>query len=849
MFKESDLKYLKRLIGRNQVVLFLGSGFSRAAENKRNEKFPTGFELGKKLWEFLGYSGEYDKTPLPEMYQAFVSAPIKKELKKDFLESNLLSDSIPEIYNSVCIPYWYKIYTLNIDDVLNRVYRRCGKSIQEGIYPKDEYVERDISLDSTNIIYLHGKLPCDPNDIVFSTKQYAKAQLSHQPLYGQFVYDYATKPTIFVGTDLNEPIFERYLESREGREGYAERRPRSFLISPSLSPVKADILRNQYNVHHIVGTTDDFLDWIKNLAVDLPKKEEILRDTFPNLLNILEYADLTKTSHKSINEFAKSFNRVPNEQKLAEGRSGYLMGASPTWDDIFKELDIQRTITTEVFNCIEEKYQNSKPNDKINVINLIGTAGSGKSTIIKRLSLQLSQNGRTVFLTYSDFIPRADHILDVISSIKESVILVFDNAKNVLPQIMGIIKECNKLEKPPIFIISIRNNHYDKLNYFIDPEIVNKQDFKIPDLDDNEINSLIEKLEQYNLLGLLQGKSSNDRFREFKYKAKKQILIAMKEATKGLSFDEIIKDEFNQINSYEAKTLCLCVAINTELGYTNSIQDFVGFSKVTHSEALNYLHTILAGTIVWTGNNNDRFILRHRVLADYLIKYCADIDMLKEAYIRVLSILAPELKRNSGPSRKFNLYKSLINHHTLYQRFRKNIECARNVYDSVSSFFNDDSQFWLQYGSLEVEGEGGDLNLAENYLDQAESLSPNNPYIKNAKSNLYYKQSFFTNNFIQAQECKRKADEIAQEQILSIGNEDPHIHHIFCRGNYYFISKWVTDRADKSNKLKELKKLIESAIKIHPRDKKLETAHQAITRSFLQMGVNDITLTDPEMPE
>jgi hypothetical protein len=50
MFKESDLKYLKRLIGRNQVVLFLGSGFSRAAENRRNEKFPTGFELGKKLW-------------------------------------------------------------------------------------------------------------------------------------------------------------------------------------------------------------------------------------------------------------------------------------------------------------------------------------------------------------------------------------------------------------------------------------------------------------------------------------------------------------------------------------------------------------------------------------------------------------------------------------------------------------------------------------------------------------------------------------------------------------------------------------------------------------------------------
>jgi ABC-type cobalamin/Fe3+-siderophores transport system ATPase subunit len=849
MFKENDSKYIKRLIGRNEVVLFLGSGFSRDAENQLSEKFPTGYVLGEKIWKFLGYNGEYDKTPLPEMYQAFCSAGIKKQQKIDFLNNNLLSGNVPELYNSICIPYWYKIYTLNIDDVLNKVYRRNKKSIQDVIFPRDEYVDRDITLDSTNVIYLHGKLPCEPNDIVFSTKQYAKAQLSHQPLYGQFVYDYATKPTIFIGTDLNEPIFERYIEAREGRDGYAERRPKSFLISPSISPVKADNLKSQYNVHHIEGTTEAFLEWIKSIAGELPSKESILRDTFPNLLSIMQYADLTQTSTKSVNEFAKSFNRVPTELKISNNRSGYLMGASPTWDDMYRELDVPRTITKSLFDYVEERINVNTPNSKINVINLIGTAGSGKSTIAKRLSLQLSQNGRTVFLTYSDFIPRTDFVFDVISAIKERVVIVFDNAKNVLPQIMSIIKECNKLEKPPIFIISIRSNHYDRLNYYIDPELVEKVDFKIPDLDDKEIQDLIEKLDKNNLLGVLQGKTSYDRFREFKYKAKKQILIAMREATKGMSFDEIIKDEFDQIKSTEAQTLCLCVAINTELGYTNSVQDFVGFSKVSHSEALNFLDTILAGTIIWVGNNNDRFILRHRILADFLIKYCADIDMLKEAYIRVLSILAPELKRNSGPSRKFNLYKSLINHQTLYSRFKNDIECARNVYDSVSSFFNNDSQYWLQYGSLEVEGNGGNLSLAENYLDQAESINPNNPHIKNAKCNLYYKQSSFTNDPYYALEYKKKADELAKEQLLQVGKEDPHIHHIYCRGNYYYITKWVTVKSEKATKLKELRQIIENSIKKHPRDKKLEVAQQAIVRAYLQIGVSDDSLTDPEIIE
>lgn len=849
MFKENDSKYIKRLIGRNEVVLFLGSGFSRGANNKLDENFPTGLGLGKKIWEFMGYPGDYIETPLPEMYQAFVLKGIKKQLKIEFLNNNLMSGNIPEIYNSICQPFWFKIYTLNIDDILEKVFKRNSKGTQEAIYPIDEFIERDQSLDKTSIIYLHGKLPCEPTDIVFSTKQYAKAQLSHQPLYGQFVYDYATKPTIFVGTDLNEPIFERYIEAREGKEGYAELRPKSFLITPSLSPVKADILKNQYNVHHIKGDTEMFLKWLNTISHDLPSKESILRDTFPNLLSVLKYADLTKLPNKTINEFANSFIRVPTDYKVKEIRSAYLQGASPTWNDIFKDNDIPRTITQSIFNLIEDKFQSNTSTDKISIINILGTAGSGKSTIIKRLGVQLTQNGRTVFLTYSDFIPRIDYIIDVISSIKEPVVLIFDNAKNVYSQISNLIKESTRLDKPPIFILTIRNNQYDKLNYYLDPEIINKTDFVIPDLDDEEIINLILKLDNNNLLGILKGKSKQDRFNEFKYKAKKQILVAMKEATKGLSFDEIIKDEFNEISPYEARVLCLCVALNTELGYTNTKQDFIGFSKVSHVESLTYLNTTLAGTIIWVGNGTDKFILRHRILADYIIKYCADVDMLKDAYIRVLSILAPELKRNYGPSRKFSLYKSLINHHTLYYRFKNSISHARDVYDSISTFFNTDSQYWLQYGSLEVEGEGGDLSLAENYIDQAASINPNNPHIQNAKCNLYYKQSSYCNDYIFALEYKRKADELARELLLTVGKEDPHIHHIYCRGNYYFISKWIKIRSEKKDKLKALKKLIDDAVKTHPRDKKLDIAAQAINRSYIQLGSDDPTLSDPQIPE
>jgi hypothetical protein len=82
MFKNNDEKYIKRLIQRNEVILFLGAGFSLDAKNKLNENFPKGWELGKKIWNFLGYEGEYDDTSLSEMYQVFLDSGKRIKLIK-----------------------------------------------------------------------------------------------------------------------------------------------------------------------------------------------------------------------------------------------------------------------------------------------------------------------------------------------------------------------------------------------------------------------------------------------------------------------------------------------------------------------------------------------------------------------------------------------------------------------------------------------------------------------------------------------------------------------------------------------------------------------------------------------
>lgn len=845
MFNVDEEKYLIRQLGRNQVVLFLGAGFSYDAKNKLGENFPFGESLAKKIWDFLSIEGEYDGTSLQELYQAFEHEGIKKNQKIDFLNTHLISGDIPSDYNAISIPFWFKIYTLNVDDIIDKVFSRNQRKIDVLRYPIDEFKERDQSLERTQIVHLNGKLPCDPENLIFSTKQYAKANLNHQPLYAQFVQEYATLPTIFLGTKLSESLFETYIEAREKRGKNQEKRPKSFLIAPEISPVRKSNLEKIYNVHFIKGTTNDFLNWLTSISNDLPNKEEILYSIFPNLIRIKSLDVDDKVKIDSIIDFAESFRRIQTNYKIDDHRSSYLLGSSPMWKDIFAERDIPRTITNDIFNKIEEIFESE--NNKFEFVSISGSAGSGKSTILKRLGLRLAQNGRTTFLSYSEHIPKVEKISDLLSSIDERVVLLFDNANNLIGLLPKLIDDFKGLSKLPIIVLSIRSSYRNRLYCKIDPNIVEHNDFKIPNLDDNEINDLIDKLDEFDLLGKLKGKSRRNRFQEFKYRSNKQILVAMKETTKGRPFDEIIKDEYRELEPIEAKLLTLCISLNTEIGFTNTKQDLIGFSKVSHSETLNILDNQLDGTIIYSKNRNN-FMLRHRVLAEHFIKHCANLDHVKEAYIRVLSVLAPELKGHRGSSRKFSLYRALINHRTLYFRFQENIELAREVYKSISEFFSNDPHYWLQFGSLEIEGRNGNLITAENYLDQALSLSPNDNYIKNAFCNLYYKMAQFEDTFSHAFDFKLKADEIAFNQITNVGSSEPHIYQIYCKGVYEYIKKWVTQYDEKKEMMEELKKTISIAVVKHPRDNRLEKLNNIIVKTYLRLGIENPTDEDPEIP-
>jgi hypothetical protein len=549
---------------------------------------------------------------------------------------------------------------------------------------------------------------------------------------------------IFVGTQLNEPLLWQYIEAREKKlASVPEHRPKSFLIAPKISQPKQAQLE-QYNIVPVEATAFEFLDWIRAVGPTLPNRLEVIKAAAPGLGEIIEQYSASGADLRQIKLFGEFFSKVPANVATKGDRSTYLMGASPRWEDLFRGLDAPRKVTEEIFAHISGVF---KEDNSLHLIAILGSAGCGKSTILRRLGIRLTQSGRISYFTRSEQLPSPAVIRGALESMEERTVLLFDNSEVILSVLPSVVQEIAALKRPPIVVIASRTNDFDRLwGRFKDN--VEIKEVLVPHLDREEIKEIIRVLEENSLLGKLQGMSDANRIKEFEDRAHKQILVAMREATSGRGFDEIIEDEFRKLIPEESKMLYLCVALATDAGYSIDKGEFVRCASVAPAEALELLDRNLRDVVIPAGYQDESLWLRHQHIAEHVVEQVAPRTFLSNAYIRLLSVLATEIGGKHWRSRVFALYRDVINHLTIYNRFANNIEEARYIYSSLSKYLQKDSQFWLQWGSLELEG--GSLEFAENYLAQAESLDEANPYIKNAKAHLLIKKGIEAPNLTAA---------------------------------------------------------------------------------------------------
>ncbi len=254
------LARLQSQMSRADVILFTGAGFSAAAQDGTGKKLPTGQSLAAELWA-LAFPGEpfVGSTRLGD---AFFAAKARGEATLRRFIKNRLSvhtDTVPAWYAVWVSMPWHRCYTVNIDDVELAVSRRfrLPRPIR-AISATSGRTEGSNDPTALEVVHLNGAVWDELDDMTFSVFDYGRRLAAPDVSYIECATALVSRPVLVVGTELEESPLWQYLEARRARgRGLRELRPGSYLVTPSLNPARAVVLR-ELNADLITLTAEDF---------------------------------------------------------------------------------------------------------------------------------------------------------------------------------------------------------------------------------------------------------------------------------------------------------------------------------------------------------------------------------------------------------------------------------------------------------------------------------------------------------------------------------------------------------------------------------------------------------------
>jgi hypothetical protein len=210
-------------------------------------------------------------------------------------------------------------------------------------------------------------------------------------------------------------------------------------------------------------------------------------------------------------------------------------------------------------------------------------------------------------------------------------------------------------------------------------------------------------------------------------------------------------------------------------------------------------------------------------------------DLLKTAYTRLLEALSRDLSRPVKTwGRVFRLYREVINHATIWSRFRAEIDSARQIYECVRPYCADDHHFWLQYGSLELEY--GELELAEVYISSAESIAPHDDFVQNTKGSLLYQRAIASERVAEAHSLREEARKILQMQTKKLP-QDNYPPHILCSHELQFVRTWYLKKDDLRRHLGALRTEVDAVVTTHRYSERLANLQKQIYDAYLEIAI------------
>ena len=348
------------LVSNYGMNLYLGAGFSVYADNEAGEKLPLGNEINKHLIDVFGLKTNREYT-LSKSCQKIKKD--NKDARERLLKETYRVKSFDKMYTGLCRLPIKNIITLNIDNLVERIYEdeSSTKIIADnnitGPLEKNNVV---------NLYKLHGSVTYPMgSDMSFTDKELTDLFVREPGLFNTVSLKLSSAPTLFWGTSF-------------GDNDSLELICHSEIYSKSATPKWIVV----YPLDNVEDTIEDLEDLGFNIVVADTKE-------LMEYLCSLSFAASTKVKKYVYREYRENFpaNFICNELEHSSVRRpvmDFFSGAEPVISDILSS-NVKRT---SYFNQILQTIFSKR------VTLITGIPGCGKSTLLMQLAFGKEIDGR-----------------------------------------------------------------------------------------------------------------------------------------------------------------------------------------------------------------------------------------------------------------------------------------------------------------------------------------------------------------------------------------------------------------------------------------------------------------------
>jgi len=652
---------------------------------------------------------------------------------------------------------WERIWTFNIDDVMEEAFARGSadtayKQIDSLDWKSPLKAASD--LDTLQLVYLHGRaadIGGRNEGLVFSTPEYGRAARSFQHWHAAFQTHYIERPFIVCGASLATEV-DIAEAIRNKNEARASTGLPSFIVTHKFDEAQ----RNRVRRFNLIPIEADAGEFFTSLLAEVEAYKRTVQTGMERLA--------PGTFERFLSQFRRlQINGTPGA--IIQG-SDFYGGDEPIWDDILQDRDVTFRITKIVASLLDI-------NGTRRFAALVhGDPGAGKSASLLRIAKEAARRGYDPYLFREEEGLQAEAVAEYLGVNKKAVLL-FDDASSHLVAISRLLELTKQNNVACRIILTLRSNRLR--GYRLDVGDDYRSEHRLI-LEAEDLKELVKKRRQVARLGKHIGKKDEQIVSELQRHCESLLLDCLS----YIEFSEghrarVRKIVIDALTNATQRKLIARISCVHRFGYALPLRAALVASNLAFQDFSGLVGDSLAaeGPIV---RDVRGLRLRHRILSEYAWTTEFKQEEKYEAMTAVVNALAPLVNTEVVRARGIEhlILREILGRETVAAALG---ERALEFYAEHEALMGWSSRYWDQRALLESKSYNN-FPKAYSYSQKAISLE-RHPFAFNSLGSIcmdHAVQIYKANNedgmkyFHEAEEALTQAWSIAQRD----GNSHEH---------------------------------------------------------------------------